>query len=294
MKLLHKKLLGLLYTVLLFTGYSASGQDAKKGSLSISVGFYSQNNQVPYIKAKVKTKVDGRFKTVAGIPLALYINIADDADNLIANVVTNDKGEAAATIPASLKAKWGAGPSHTFVATFKGSKEYEANSGDITVGRAKIDIDTTSDRKIIATVYAMADSGWKPVKGVDVIVAVKRLDANLNVNETATFSTDSTGSASADFKRDSIAGDANGNITLVAKVEDNDQFGNLYIEKTVPWGAKFIPVNTFDRRTLFATRDKAPIWLILMATSIIIAVWGILIGLVANLFKIKKLGQQSA
>jgi len=294
MKPLHKKLLGLLFTLLLFSGYSAVGQNAKKSSLSISVGFYSQNNLVPYIKATVKTKVGGRFKTMAGIPLALYINNADEADNLIANVVTNDKGEAAATIPVSLRAKWGAGPSHTFVATFKGSKEYEANSGDVTVGRAKIDIDTTSDRKIFATVYAMADSGWKPVKGVDVIVAIKRLDANLNVNETASFSTDSTGTASADFKRDSILGDANGNITLVARVEDNDQFGNLYIEKTVPWGAKFIPVNTFDRRTLFATRDKAPVWLILMATSIIVAVWGILIGLVANLLKIKKLGQQSA
>ena len=292
MKLLHKKLLGLLSIVLLIPGYKAFSQDAQKGTLSIAIGYYNENNQIPYVKAKVKTKVDGRFKTVAGIPLKLYLN-KDSAGNLIAQVVTNDKGEAAAIIPASLKSQWGAGPSHSFVATFDGNKKYDAATGDVTVGKAKIEIDTTSDRKIIATVYEMKDTAWKPVKGVDVIVAIKRMDADLNVNETATFSTDSTGKASADFKRDSLAGDANGNITLVAKVEDNDQFGNLSIQKTVPWGAKFVPVNTFDRRTLFATRDKAPIWLILMATSIIVVVWGILIGLVVNLFKIMKLGQEA-
>jgi len=132
-----------------------------------------------------------------------------------------------------------------------------------------------------------------PVKGVDVIIAVKRMDAYLNVNETATFSTDSTGHASADFKRDSIPGDANGNIVIVAKVDDNDQFGNLLIEKTVPWGAKFIPVNDFGKRTLFATSGRAPVWLILIAASIVIGVWGVLILLVVNLFRIRKLGLEA-
>jgi hypothetical protein len=129
---------------------------------------------------------------------------------------------------------------------------------------------------------------------VELKIAVKRLGADLPVNETPTFTTDSTGQASADFKRDSIPGDAAGIITLVAKIEDNDQHGNISAEKAVPWGAKFVAVNNFDRRTLYATRDKAPIWLVLMATSIIIVVWGILISLIMNIVKIKKLGKQAS
>ncbi len=122
-------------------------------------------------------------------------------------------------------------------------------------------------------------------------IAVKRLGGNLLVNETPTFTTDSTGQASADFKRDSIPGDSKGNIILVAAVEDNEQFGNLSVEKTVPWGSKFQYVSTFDKRSLFATRDKAPVWLEFIAYSIIVAVWGILIYLVMNVLKIKKLGK---
>ncbi len=138
----------------------------------------------------------------------------------------------------------------------------------------------------------MKDTAWVPVKGVELILGIRRLGSDLPINETPTFTTDSTGKALGAFKRDSIPGDAKGNIVLVAKIVDNDQYGNLLIEKTVPWGAKFVPVNTFNKRSLFATRDKAPVWLMLVATSIIAAVWGILIMLVINLFKIKKLGKE--
>jgi hypothetical protein len=81
---------------------------------------------------------------------------------------------------------------------------------------------------------------------------------------------------------------------MVAKVTDNDQYGNLRIEKVVPWGAKFVAVSDFDKRSLFATRGKSPVWLMVVATSIIIVVWGILIFLVVNIFKIKKLGNDIA
>ena len=134
----------------------------------------------------------------------------------------------------------------------------------------------------------MKDTAWAPVKGVDVVLAVRRMNADLTINEKPTFTTDSTGKVSADFKRDSIPGDSKGNITLVAKIVDNDQYGNLLIEKTVPWGAKFVRVSTFDKRTLFATRNKAPIWLLFIAYSIAISVWCILVYLVFNLFKIKR------
>jgi hypothetical protein len=79
---------------------------------------------------------------------------------------------------------------------------------------------------------------------------------------------------------------------LLASVEDNDQLGNLKTEKIVPWGAATNPVNTFNERSLFATRDKTPVWLLLMAFGIIGIVWGTLIYLIIQIFKIRKLGNQ--
>ena len=290
MKMLNKKIIGFLSIILLLSSYHALSQDVQKGDLSIGLNYFVNNNKVPYLLVKVKTKVDGKFKPVSDIAVNLSLD-KDSAGTLIGKVVTNEKGEATAIIPATLKNQWNSSIKHSFLASFDGNKKYESSKADLTVGKAKILIDTTSDRKITATVLEMKDTSWVPVKAVELKIAVRRLDADLSVNETASFTTDSTGQASADFKRDSIPGDINGNIVLVAKIEDNDQYGNLLIEKTVPWGSKFVAVNNFDRRTLFATRDKTPIWLLFMAYSIVITVWGILISLVISIFKIKKLGE---
>ncbi|HZX59325.1 MAG TPA: hypothetical protein VFE54_11390, partial [Mucilaginibacter sp.] len=237
-----------------------------------------------------KSKITGRFQPVGGITVKLFLN-KDSAGTFIGKVVTSEKGEAHTFIPPSLQKEWAGSKSHTFLATFDGDKVYESAKADLTVGKAKILIDTVAGRSVVATVLEMKDTAWTPVKGVDVVLAVERLGGDLNINETATFATDSTGKASGDFKRDTIPGDAKGNITLVAKVLDNAQYGNLSIEKTVPWGAKFVPVNKFNERTLFATRAKAPIWLIFVANGIILAVWITLVLLVINIFKIRKLGK---
>ena len=291
MKQLHKLISALLGIFLLFSAFFGFSAAAEKGSLSIAISYFNDNNKIPYILVKVKTKIDGKFKNVPGIALKLSLN-KDSAGTLIANVVTNERGEATAIIPPALKTEWNSSVKHTFLASFAGNKKFDSATGDLTVGKAKIVIDASDDKKVTATVFEMKITEWTPVKGVDVVLAVKRLGGDLSVNETATFATDSTGKASADFKRDSIPGNAKGIITLIAKVVDNDQYGNLSVEKTVPWGKKFTAESTFNNRTLFATRDKSPIWLLLIALSIIIAVWYTLIRLVTNIFKIKKLGEE--
>ena len=259
-----------------------------KADLSINVSGALLNNSIPRVGVKVKTKIDGRFQNVAGITLALYLD-KDSAGYLIDRVTTNNDGEAAAYLSPVLKQKWGNRTlKHTFIAVFNGDKNFEATKGDVTVLRGKINLSISPDKKVTATVYSMTDTSWTPQKGVDVKLAIARLGGDLPINETPTFTTDSTGQVSADFKRDSIPGDINGNITLIARVEDNDQIGSLSVEKVVAWGAKFKPVNNFDKRSLYATRDKAPVWLQLLAYSIMLSVWAILAYLVFNVIKIKR------
>jgi hypothetical protein len=293
MKLLNKILLGSLSIIFLFSSYDGFSQEADKGSLSIAVSYFNVNNQVPYVSVKVKTKIDGKFQNVAGIPLKLSLN-KDSLGTLIGTVLTNERGEAIALIPPSLKKEWNKSAKHNFLAFFAGNTKYDSTSSAITVVKAKLVIDTASGRSVVATVMEMKDTTWTPVKGVDVVLAVKRMGGDLNINDTPTFSTDSTGKAAGDFKRDSIPGDLQGNITLVAKVLDNDTYGNLSIEKQVHWGSKFVSnANDFNARSLFATRGKAPVWLIVVASAIIIAVWTVLIMLVQNILKIRKLGQEA-
>ena len=291
MKLLNNKFAVAVLLTGCLASHNAVAQPAAKGRLSITLSYFAIDNKVPYLLARAKTKENGRFRPVSGVTLKLFLN-NDSADNLIKEVVTDEKGEASSPIPPSLKAAWDRSSKRTFLVHFPGDSNYTAAEGDLTVGRAKIVVDTAGGRKVVATVFEWKDTGWAPVKGIDVGIAIKRLNAYLNVNQTATFTTDSTGTVLADFKRDSIPGDANGNIVIVAKVDDNDNYGNLLQEMTDPWGVKFAATNAFWERTLFATRDKAPIWLLLMAYSIVACVWGTLVFLVINLFRIKKAGKE--
>ncbi|WP_394772577.1 hypothetical protein [Mucilaginibacter sp.] len=292
MKLSHKIFTGSLFAIFLLSGYNGFSQAADKGALNITINYFVNNNKTQYLTVKVKTKVKGKFRNVEDVGLKLFLN-KDSSGTMIGKVVTDENGEAVIIIPASLEKEWKTSVKHAFLASFDGSKKYDAAKADLTISKAKILIDAGSDKTVTASIFEMKDTTWTPVKGVDVVLAVKRRFGDLPINEKPTFTTDSTGKASGDFKRDTIPGDAKGNITLVAKIVDNDQYGNLSIEKAVPWGTKFTYVSTFNKRTLFATNDKAPVWLILIATSIVVVVWGILIMLVFNLVRIKKLGREA-
>ncbi|MFN8246962.1 MAG: hypothetical protein U0T56_11335 [Ferruginibacter sp.] len=81
------------------------------------------------------------------------------------------------------------------------------------------------------------------------------------------------------------------NIILMARVDENDQLGYLTVEKAVPWGKITKPTTDFfEQRTLWSTRFRTPYWLLFMAYSIVIAVWGTLIYLFTQFIRLKKLG----
>src|SRR5665213_4072386 len=115
MKLLNKIFGGALLVMLVLSGFAGFSQTAEKGDLSSGVNYYITNNRVPYLVVKVKTKVDGRFKNVSDIPLKLYLD-KDSTGTFIAKVKTNERGEASAMIPSSVKKEWNTQSKHTFLA----------------------------------------------------------------------------------------------------------------------------------------------------------------------------------
>jgi hypothetical protein len=264
-------------------------QDSSKANLILNLGYYNDNNQMQYLKAVTKTKINGKFKLVANIPVSFYISSESPA-NLIGKATTNEKGQVSVLILPSAKDEWNKSPKQTFLAVSDSSKMYEATKTSVDLTKSRIKLDTADDRKIVATLVELKDSSWIPVKGVDMKLSVKRLGGDLNVNETPTFTTDSLGMVSADFKLLNLPGDSLGNLVLVAKVEDNDSYGNLTTQKTVPWGKEARYQAPFNQRSLFARRGWSPLWLEWIAYSIIAAVWFVLLYLFLQIRKLIKLG----
>lgn len=286
-----RKFKNISLTVLLsiiISGVSFS--QAVKNTLILNLGYYNDNNKMQYLKAVTKSKINGKFRQVPDIHVSFFIT-SDSPSNLLGKAVTNDKGIATLFLPPSAKSAWNKSPKQTFLVVSDMSKEYDAVHSNFDLTKSRIQIDTLPDRKITATFSEFRDSAWMPVKGVDMKVAVKRLGGDLNVNETPTYTTDSLGIVSADFKQENLPGDNAGNLVLIAQVEDNDTYGNLTNEKTVPWGVISKFVSGFNERSLFARRELPPLWLEGMIFTIVIFVWGIMVYLFFQIRKIKRLGK---
>ncbi len=279
---------------MLLTKQVTAQEDSVVTEEVVKLKYYTENNSVQYLTIENLLKTGKKTQPLKNKIFALYLD-SITAENFIAKVNTGNSGKAKCFIPVSLKSKWELMPGHTFIAIRAGKEETKA--AELTITKAKIKIDTASaegTRTITVQVMKYEKNEWLPAKDVEMKVGIQRHSSILTAGDEETYTTDSSGTVNVVLKKDSMPGDQNGHIFLIAKVEDNDQFGNMLIEKTVPWGVSIKPeTNFFNQRTLWSTRFKTPLWLLFMAYSIVFVVWGAIIYLVLQIFKIKKIGTNS-
>ncbi len=284
----------LLLYFFVASNYIIAQDDSTKPEISVNIHHFIINNNFQYLLVETKTKVNNRWQPLKGQVLQLYLD-SNKAQNLITKVRTDSDGKAKAIIPPALKSIWDAASTHKFIAVTEGTFKEEETTTESEISKAKILIDTSNTdgtRTVNVQVMKLENNGWAPAKDVDLKIGIKRLGGDLNIGDEETYTTDSLGQVAGEFKRDSLPGDDKNNLTLIAKIEDNDNYGSLSIEKTVPWGVNIKPENNFGQRTLWAARGKAPIWLMLMAYSIIATVWGVILYLILQIIKISRLGKQ--
>ena len=292
----HHKFIILLMFLFGTSAETINAQDSAAASPTLlSINYFLPANHVPYLEVTTKKKVGRKFEPVKNISVNIYFNEGKQK-NLLGKVTTDTIGKGRIGLPPTFKNTWDSIDEFKFIAKSDSTAGQEPLTADITIKKAILTVDTTSvdgARTVIGELKEKNGNAWVPVKDIDMNLSIKRMLGNLSVGDEATYTSDSTGVSSAEFKKDSIPGDEKGNITLVAKVDDNDTYGTLFAEKTVNWGSAIQPPKDFfAQRTLWSTRFRTPIWLLVVAYSIVIGVWGTIIYLVFQLIKIKKLGTE--
>jgi hypothetical protein len=276
------------------TSIDTNAQDSAASKTQLSLSYFLPVNNVPYLEVSTKRKVGRKFEPVKDISVNIYFNEAA-ATNLLGKVITGVSGKGRIGFPPSFKNVWDSLNEFKFIALSDSPQGKEPLNGDITVKKAILTIDTTSEdgaRTVTAQLKKKNGNDWIPVKDIEMKLGIKRMLGNLSVGDKEMYTSDSSGISSAEFTRDSMPGDQKGNIILEAEVDDNDTYGNLATEKTVAWGTSVKPPkNFFDQRTLWSTRFKTPIWLLFVAYSIVIGVWGTIIYIVFQIAKIKRMGK---
>jgi len=261
----------------------------------VSLKYYNENASMQYLVLENKLKTGKKTEPLRNKTFQLFLD-SIAAPNKIGSVTTDNDGKAKSFLPPALKGSWEASAQHKFLAVAPGKEDETA--AELEIIKAKINIDTLAGaeaRSIVVQVMKYENTEWTPASDVEMKVGVQRLGGVLSAGDEETYTTDSSGAVTVELTKDSLPGDQQGNIVLVAKVEDNDLYGSLFVEKAVPWGIAIKSGNNFfDQRKLWATNFRTPLWLLFMAYSIVIGVWGTIIYLVLQIIRIKKIGTASS
>ncbi len=290
----HHKLFILVLFLFGTTISKINAQDSSAAESSVNLRYFANNNNIQYLLVQSRSKVGKKFQPLPKRAVQVYLD-SNRAEDFISSTVTDETGTAKVLIPTTLKDQWLNSAKHKFIAIMAATPPDEEKTTILEITKAKIEIDTsTTDgtRTIKVNVKYLDNKDWVPAKDVEMKIGVVRSTGILSAGDKESYTTDSSGTTSVDLNKDSLAGDLQGNYVLVAKVEDNEHYGNLLIEKTVPWGvARKAEKNFFDQRTLWSTRFRTPPWLLFMAYSIVLSVWGTIFYLVLQIVKVKKMGR---
>ena len=288
-----KYLILIFFFSLLLNKAVIAQEDSVVKEKVIKLHYYNYNNSMQYLLFETLLKAGKKTEPQKNIAVQLFLD-SNTATNLVGQFVTNEEGRAKAFIPPSLKTVWDASPKHRFIAIPDYGDKTAITPTELEITKARITMDTMAEdgvKTITVKVEQLENAKWLPAKDVEMKIGIQRLGGILTAGEAETYTTDSSGTIKVEFKKDSLPGDQKGNIVLIAKVDENDLFGNLITEKNAAWGIPGIEdTHFFDQRTLWTTRFKTPYWLLFMAYSIVIAVWGTLLYLILQFFKIRKLG----
>jgi len=277
---------------LLMYGQGDSAAKSARQSL-VYLQYFVKNNEVPYLKVQTKNKSDKGFQPAQKVPVSIYLDKDSLKEALVADVITDSRGESMVSLPPSLASLWKESDSHTFIANATSSADFDATAKTIAVTMARLQLDTISSengRSVVATLLKKEGNSWVPIPDIDVRLTVKRLGGYLNIGDKESYTTDSAGRAEGEFLHKNLPGDRPGNIELIALLDDNDEVGTLQTGMRVPWGTPLHFESNFGERSLWATGRRAPFWLILLATGSVISVWSVIIYLFTRIYQIRKLG----
>jgi len=263
-----------------------------KSASSIQLSYYKKADKTRTIVAKVKGKnEDKKFVPVANVKVNFYFQNKKD-EQLIKGIATDMSGNAELVLPKIVPLD--DENYFTIIAKIENDSKYEDADEQVhyTDASFNIKIDPKDTSRLATVEVTSIDNKGKevPVKGVEVTFYVQRLFGIMPASEDPKVTTDKSGEAEFNLPKD-IAGDTLGNLTIVARIEDNAQFGNIETKVSAPWAIALIPEKNPFPRALW--EPKAPPILVITISTLFGGVWFTYFFMFWKLSRIKKDGMKS-
>lgn len=276
-----------LLGVLIFSTASNNlyAQKTKKNKVRLNVQYVKIMDGEIYFDIKASARIKKKNIKVSNIDLILYNELEEERIEL-GKTVTNMNGESRFVLKNLNAIKSDSSNTYNILVSFKGNDSYKKAKKSISFKDVNIEAKIISKDSVNYISATLINANSKdPIVDESLTVYVQRLFKSLRIGEEFN-STDEEGSILVPIEN-GIPG-VDGNLAIEVVLNESDDFGTVKTIVNAPIGVPIVDESTFDQRTMWSPRNKTPIFLLIFPNLIIIGIWGFIVYLILNLFKLKK------
>lgn len=254
----------------------------------MDLDYYQEMGHTPYLKTKVRTREQKQYVPVQGVIVNLFLQ-QETKWGMMGNVTTDAQGEGTFLLPDKFWSTYDSSNLLVFTARILNDPLYADTRKTIEIQKAGMSMQIEENDKqpeLRIGLYHIPDS-LSPISDQQVEVFARRLFGLLPQGD-GYHLTDEQGEVIVALDT-TLPGNVSGELQLVARLPDNESYGNLSIQKSIPWHVnqhgQVIP-----QRSLWGSRGEAPIWLLVLANVVLIGFWSVLLYLFFQLYRIRSSG----
>lgn len=279
-----------LIIALLFLGARTVAQEFEannyKMAFSLKTAKNYDNSRLLEVSFIAKNKKNRRDKIPIYDAEIKFFNVLNDTEQLLGLSNTSNEGISTITLPDNHNYLIDEEGNINLIARFSGSESIDEQEAEVTVKNLHLELDLIeidSVKTIQVKAFTIDSSGMEIMaRETDIIVSMEAMFSKMNLAEGII----DDGEFEFKFLED-FPGDVNGDITVYAIIEDNDEFGNVIQKKTIGWGS----INNHTEIEKYALwASLAPIWMYIVLTVMLVGVWANYVYTILNLYIIKKEG----
>lgn len=283
----------LLFTLLPGKGFAQADTTKKEASpaaeepelIAPALNFFTvqKGDNTIDLKAALTAKLKGTVIKLRYLKIN-FLQLTDDTEINLGSVVTDGFGKAVLNIKAdSLKTdKEG---KLNFKAVFAGNKQMDPADGEMSIKRARLEIvPVKADSALSVNVKLFDIAGGKEMPVPETVLGIY-VNRSFKPQKIGEGTTDENGEATVEVPNN-LPGDVKGNIMLMAKLDENETYGNLESAVQQKWG---IPVsNKLNELPRALWSAHPPYWMMITFIILMSTVWGHYLVILFQLFRLRK------
>jgi hypothetical protein len=260
-------------------------QNNTKNTVRLSINYVKIMNEKVFFEIKATSKIDKKTIGVSNIDLALF-NELDSTSISLGHITTDMDGKSIFNLDNLNSIKPDSTNLYNLKVFFEGNELFKKASKTIHFKNADINAKLITKDSVNYIIATLKDNSTdNPIESEVLTVQVQRLFRPLELSKELQF-TDENGAINFPIKGE-IPG-VNGNLTFEVVLKEHDDYGTVKALIKAPIGVPIVEESTFDERTMWSPRNKTPFFLLIIPNILTLGMWGIIIYLIVNLFKINK------